>query len=279
MRYKRSTMSSRLYSRAHSGAGLLLVLLFFSGCASHPWGDLVDEQQHTQLYGVYKQLVENNRGCSSAYDGELVATLDTPIQSTSMDGYFQILYPNYIKYVVNNPLGQPLFGVAAKGSWFQVLNIPDKTYSLVSHRSYALRNDIPKSFLGGSWFDWITGRPLAAKVKILEIRSAEEAGGMWFLIGTAEEEPRLLERVLVDVDQTLLLERVVIDREKNPLASITYRDWDEATGCKLPMSISISGLSFGARADLAFSEVKRAALGPKDFSLPHPPGFVKKVMP
>lgn len=279
MRYKRNSTILRLRNLARTGPGLLLLLLLFSGCASHPWGDLVDEEQNTRLFSVYTQIVENNRGCSSAYDGELVATLDTPVQSTSMNGYFQILYPTYIKFVVNNPLGQPLFGVSAKGSWFQVLNIPDKTYSLVSHRSYALRNDIPMSFLGGNWFDWITGRPLAAKVKILEIRSDQEMRGTWFMIGTTDDEPRLLEHILVDVEKKLLAERVVIDQEGKPLANLLYSDWDKATGCMLPMSISISGLSFGARADLAFSEVKRTKLGPKDFSLPYPRGFAKKIMP
>jgi hypothetical protein len=279
MGYRKSSTTSRRVSSRRIGT-IALVLALLSGCASHqPWGDLVDADQTLQLTGNYRDLVSRNRNCGSAYDGELVATLDTQVSSTSMQGYFQILYPGYLKFVVNNPFGQPLLAVSADGSHFQVLNTTDKTYSLVSHRSYGLRNDIPTSILKGSWFDWLTGRPLSRKVTILEIRNDTEARGLWYSIGTDGEEPQLLEHILLGTQDNLLLERVLVDQEENSLANISYLEWDESTGCLLPKSIAITGLSFGARADLLFSEVKRAELVPRQFKLPYPQGYVKKLMP
>ncbi|NNK93571.1 MAG: hypothetical protein HKP41_04385 [Desulfobacterales bacterium] len=70
-----------------------------------------------------------------------------------------------------------------------------------------------------------------------------------------------------------------MDRKGKQLASMTYDNWHAIGECDQPLSITVAGLSFGTRADLALSELEATSFVGKDFRIPYPPSYFRQYWP
>lgn len=256
-----------------------LSLLLLSGCARPPWGIPVDEERRSLLIAGYERHLQQARRCGNEFDGEVVLHWRTRLDTVSLNGYYQIMSPSYLRLTVANPLGQPLVILAANGSSYQVLQTAKRMYYAGSLRSYGARNRIPAPFLSGPWFDWLTGRPISTAARIGDIRDDSGARGVWFSLVTDDDRAVVLEHILVEPTGGRLLERLVVNEHDEMQARVSYDNWQQVEQCFLPLHISITGLSFGAEAQIRFSEVRSAPLTLSDFTLPVPPGYLRQLMP
>ncbi|MBE0582487.1 MAG: hypothetical protein IH612_01850 [Desulfofustis sp.] len=260
---------------------LLSLLLLVNGCARSPWSDPVDdEQRRQQLIGEYDRYREQAAQCSPAFDGNLIVNWQTTVDSVSLSGYYQIMHPSSLRLNVTNPLGQPLVVIATAAGSFQVLHVPRQTFYAGSLRSYALRHDVPLALLSGPSFDWLTGRPIAAGARIADISEDSAARGLWYAVvrnGKRGSVP--IEHVLIDPTVGVIVERIVVDEEGEFQARISYTNRPELDGCAPPQTVTITGISFWAEAQLQFSEVQPAGLTATDFKLPVPSGYLQQIMP
>ena len=271
------------FSRAHriklSYSLLLLLLLNLSGCASPPWGEIVSEQQSSELGQHYLQLIEQNKTCSTGFDGELKVQFITGLETIAQAGFFQMLAPSYLQIVISNPFGQPVLALSTNGRFYQELNSANRTLKTVTLRSFSHRNDIPVSFMRAHWFAWLTGRPLSAGYRIRAIREDSEGRGFWVEVGDNSEAALPLEYLLIDPPHNQVIERTIVEQDGTAQATIAYSGWQSISGCEQPMNISVTGLSFGATADLEFSDLRQAVLQSKDFNLPYPQGYSRQFQP
>ena len=258
---------------------LLFLVLSISGCASPPWGKIVSEQVSNETGQLYGRFIEQSKECSSGFDGDVIARFHTQLKNITQAGFFQMLEPSYIKIVVSNPLGQPLLVISSNARIYQELNSINRTFKTVTHRSFSIRNEIPPSFMRGHWFAWLTGRPLSDDYQIRAIREDPEARGVWLEIGADTEAATALEHVLMDFSGNHLIERIIVAEDGSFQATISYADWQTISACEQPMNISVSGLSFGATANLMFSDLREAELKPRDFNLPYPQGYRRQYLP
>lgn len=258
----------------------LLLLVLAGGCARSPWTEPVDDERHRQLLAAYDDHRRQAAQCGDAYDGDLNLSWRTSVDSVALAGYFQIQHPASVRFNVTNPLGQPLVAVAVATGGFQVLHVPRQTFYAGSIRSYALRHDVPPALLSGPLFDWLTGRPIASGVRVADIRGDKQERGVWYaLVRDGKNRTLPIEHLLLDPTTGQVVERVVVDDQDEQHARISYDDWQPAGNCRLPLAVTITGISFWAEAELRFSEVLPARLSPADFKLPVPSGYLRQFMP
>jgi outer membrane biogenesis lipoprotein LolB len=271
----------RAKSRQPAVLLLLSLLLLVNGCARSPWSDPVDDEQHRQqLISEYDRYRELAAQCSPAFDGNLIVNWQTTVDSVSLSGYYQIMRPSSLRLNVTNPLGQPLVVIATAAGSFQVLHVPRQTFYAGSLRSYALRNDVSLALLSGPFFDWLTGRPIAAGVRVAEINEDSSARGFWYAVVRDGKKGAVpIEHVLLDPAAGMIMERIVVDEQGEFQARISYDNRQEIDGCAEPLTVTITGISFWAEAKLQFSEVRPAGLTATDFKLPVPSGYLQQIMP
>ncbi len=258
----------------------LLLLLLAAGCARVPWTEPVTDERHQQLLAHLDQQRRQAARCGTAYDGDLNLSWRTSVDTVALAGYFQIQRPSSLRFNVTNPLGQPLVAVAVTTGDFQVLHVPRQTFYAGSLRSYALRHDIPPAVLSGPLFDWLTGRPIGGGVRVADIRDDKNARGIWYaIVWDGKKKTVPIEHLLLDPTSGLVVERVVVDEHDERHARISYGDWQQVGDCRLPLVVTVTGISFWAEAELRFSEVQPAGLSPSDFRLPMPPGYLRQFMP
>ncbi len=258
---------------------LLFFILGLSGCASPPWGEIVDEQKSGQTAQLYERLVEQSKTWSSGFDGELTAQFHSQLENIAYSGFFQMLAPSYLKFVINNPLGQPVVAIASNGRIFQILNTTDRILKTVTLRSFSLRNGIPQSFMRGHWFAWLTGRPLQEGNKIRSVREDPEGKGVWLEIGDSTGSGAPLEYVLLDPSTPRITERIIVENDGSLQATIAYGNWQPLSTGEQPMHIAVSGLSFGASATFVFTDLRATEMKPRDFNLPFPQGYSRQFLP
>ena len=270
----------QIFKRMHGGGWLLLlVMLSISGCASRPWGGIVDEQKSGEAAQRYERLVEQSETWASGFDGELTAQFHSQLEDIAYSGFFRMLAPSYLKFVISNPLGQPMVAIASNDRLYQILNTTDRSFKTVTLRSFSLRNGIPQSFMRGHWFAWLTGRPLQEQIRIRSIREDPAGRGVWLEIGDNTEAAAPLEYLLLDPSRPRIIERIIVDSDSSLQATIAYENWQPLSGGEQPMHIAVSGLSFGATATFVFNDLRAAELKPRDFNLPFPQGYSRQFLP
>lgn len=258
----------------------LLLLLLAGGCARAPWMEPVDDERHRHLLARYDEHRHGAAQCGTAYDGDLNLSWRTSVDSVALAGYYQIQRPSSLRFNVTNPLGQPLVAVAVAAGGFQVLHVPRQTFYSGSLRSYALRHDIAPAVLSGPLFDWLTGRPIGGGVRVADIREDKSARGVWYAVVRDHKKGTVpIEHLLLDPASGLVVERIVVDEQDEQHARVSYDDWQQVGACRLPMVVTVTGISFWAEAELRFSEVQPARLSPSDFTLPVPSGYLRQFMP
>lgn len=253
--------------------------IFPSGCAQKPFGPPIEGVDYSQLNEQYQNYRESFESCGTGYDGEVIVSWSYTLDGFSFSGYFKTLLPVSLQFTALTPLKQPLFSLSSDGSWFQTLDISKRIFRKGSLRSFAVRHEIPENFVSGEWGTWLTGRPLSAAPFVISIAKDNANRGIWFSVADNRDATQPQEHVLVELGEQKILERAIIDKQGKISATIHYADWQRIQDCLQPMTILISGLTFGAEATLHFSDVQEAVLNGDSFNLPIPPGYSRQFLP
>lgn len=261
-------------------AALLLVVFSLSGCARppSPWTESLDEDQRRLAEQRFIASASSRADCGPAWDADLSVTWSAPVRSVSFSAYCQVLAPSYLKIIASDPLGLPLLAVATNGTTYQQLDVTKKTSIYGSLRSWAVSNDLPLQLVK-NWPDWLQGMPTIAPSRITEVRLDGQQRGVWLSISREGNEAVTEEYILFDQAEARILERMIVDALGEVRGVISYRQWQRTNGCLRPVHISISGLPYGAAAELIFSDIRETELTPEDFKLTIPPSFQKILMP
>lgn len=259
---------------------LLLVGAFLSGCARSPspWTDSLEGAQRRSAEQSFIDSVRSQADCGPAWDSDLSVTWRGPVRTVSFTAYCQVLAPSYLKLIATDPLGLPLLAFATNGTTYQHVDTTKQTTVYGNLRSWAIGNDLPLQLVK-SWPKWLRGLSVVSLARIAEVRIDGQQRGVWLTISREGNEAVIEEYILFDQAEGKILERMIVDDLDEVRGVISYRQWQRTSQCLRPVEIWISGLPYGAGAELLFSDIRETRLAPENFKLTIPPSFQKILMP
>lgn len=265
----------------HPGWELLFLLLFIltlSSCAKTPWTSLLEGEQKSGVETSYMNFTASQHVCRPSWDAEVEIRWTSSVRNFSFSGYCRMLEPAFLKFIVSNPLGQPLRVTATNGTNYRDIDTLERSIVTGGLRSWAVRHDLPLNLVKGNWLDWISGRSSATVGQIAEMRLDSQNRGAWLSMAGADSE-EIEEHILFDWENNKLIERILLDERNRPFATLAYIEWQEIDQCLYPVALSIDGLPLGGQVDLSFTDIRQSEFEPADFNVDIPRGFLRTWLP
>ncbi len=94
---------------------LLLLMFLLAGCAGKPWTTQVTDQEGLHVRQIFEEIQERDASCFCCLDAKVSFFWDGPGEDRSISGFLQLMLPSSVKFVVTNPLGQPLYAIVSDG--------------------------------------------------------------------------------------------------------------------------------------------------------------------
>ena len=265
-------------TRGWSFAFLLFVLILCSsGCARKPWGTSLEEKEYDSALLLAGEMAKKNSQCVRGIQADLKVEYTNPLEKRSFSGYLLYSPPAAYKFVVSNPLGQPLLIVAGDQKNYQAISTLDTKYIAGGMTSFALRHQLPIYFLKGRWDDWLTGKNTIPTEYITDISLDRQSRGIWL---TFEDNSGVknISHILVDPEKKIILKHVLETQQRKSLATIDYSDYLEDQSCLQPQNIVISGLDYGTTINFQLADTELVT-ETKTFSLSPPQGYLRQFRP
>ncbi len=279
MRYKTNTLKKDI-----SILCLVATTLFFSGCAGKRWTGPLEAEENIAIQEVVKRMQAKERGCPQSFDADMKMFWKAPLEERAVEGYLQLLAPSFLKLVISNPLGQPVFVFSGNGKTFQLLEPVRRKHIRGVVRSIALRNEIPLILAQGDWFAYLTGRLPGRQLDIIEILQDKTNETIWLQISTPAAKNKLVEGKLylhLDSQHEKVLGYLFLDDKGNTLAEFSYAEKEgEKDHCTVQPRILVGGLPWGAEIRIELDNISNFdRIQKRDFTLPVPRGFSKQLWP
>lgn len=255
---------------------IMLAVFFLAGCARKPWTDPLADSEAESVTQLVDSLVARDARCGETLEGDLVLFYQNPFEKKALSGFLQFSMPSSFKFVMTNPIGQPIFAVAGDQNSFQAINTLQRSYLAGSLRSFGLRNDIPSHFLKSEWGPWLTGRNLLSSHMITDIRKDRKSRGVWLTFENKNQAG--LQHLLLDTEREVFPVRVLEEGSGRKVVEVTYNNWISVERCKQPLEINITGLDYGTNIHITLSDVSLTE-DKKTFRLQPPPGYSRQFMP
>ncbi len=254
----------------------MLAAVLLAGCARKPWTDPLAGSEAEAVIQLVDSLVARDMECGDTLEGDLILFYQNPFEKQALSGFLQFSMPSSYKFVITNPIGQPVLAVAGDQNSFQAINIFERSYLAGSLQSFGLRNDIPSHFLKNDWGPWLTGRNLLAGRMITDIRKDRDSRGVWLTFENKNQAG--LHHLLLDMEEEIFPVRILEDGSGRKVVEVTYNNWITLEGCRQPLEINITGLDYGTNIHMELSDVTLIDER-KTFRLQPPPGYIKQFMP
>lgn len=255
---------------------IILAISFIAGCARKPWTDPLAGSEVESVTQLVDSLVARDAECGETLEGDLVLFYQNPLEKKALSGFLEFSMPSSFKFVITNPIGQPVWAVAGDQNTFQAINIPQRSYLAGSLRSFGLRNDIPSLFLKSDWGSWLTGRNLLSGQMITDIRKDRDSRGVWLTFENKNQAGQ--HHLLLDKEKEIFPVRILEDGSGRKIVEVTYNNWINVERCRQPLEINISGLDYGTNIHIELSDVSLTDER-KTFRLQPPPGYSRQFMP
>ncbi|MCX5871481.1 MAG: hypothetical protein NTY00_12845 [Deltaproteobacteria bacterium] len=234
---------------------LILLVLFLNGCAGKPWTSPVAEDETALITRTFAEMQQRDASCSCCLDAKTTLSWDGPGEDRSVAGFLQLMLPASLKFVVLNPLGQPLYALVSDGQEFQSINTTLKQHMIGKISSLAAQYKIPESLLSENWGYWLTGRLQEKGVMIETIRRDGSGRGVWITMQYPGDAALAKTHLLIRPETRQLLARVLVDHQGDTIATISYNRRSGQDDCAPVSSITITDLPYGSKLSIDFAEI------------------------
>ncbi len=260
---------------------LLFCCLIFSGCAQKRWNEELTEEENKTVEIILRDMQQQEKSCFQSFDTDMKMFWKTPTGDSAVEGYLVLRSPSSIKFVITNPLGQPVFAFTGNGKTFQLLKANEKRHIRGNVRSLAIRNQIPLILARDDWFAYLSGRLPLRKLTVEESAKGSD-NTLWLKIATAKG-PYTTGSIYLQIDpaKKKLLSYLFLDDDGDVLAEIRYgKQKTGTTPCDVHTDIQVSELPWGSAIRIklknisGFNQFKKT-----DFVLPVPKSFRTQLWP
>lgn len=263
---------------------LISVLLCFllSGCAGQRWSGPLPEEEQGGIPQLIAAIQKVEKECPDSLDADALIFWKSPLDDWGVEGYMQLLSPSFIKFIVSNPLGQPVYAFASNGDGYQILLPRQYRHIRGNIRSLAIRKELPQILVLGDWFSYLTGKLPTASFEVVEINRDAKDTSIWLHIVSAGSgrEPGSV-WVHLDREQKTVLGYLFLDSNQETVAEIVYgNQQDRNDSCSSENEIKITELPWGAELTIQLKDISHSSqFSKKDFSLPVPPSYNTQLHP
>jgi hypothetical protein len=283
---RKNLMACRRNKKGWNRAILLLAAaflnLFLGGCARQRWTESLTQEEMAGVAQIVHLMQEESKSCANSFDATALIFWKTPMEVSAIEGYLQLLAPSFFKFVINNPLGQPLYAISSNGRAFQSLHIAQQKHIRGNIRSLALRNKILPILISSNWFAYLSGRLPDRPVKIEEINRDPVSQTIWLLLPNPEPAGTT-EKVYIHLAlaKREVLGYLILDSKGGTLAEISYKEHEGKRDlCLPPKNIAVTNLPWGIEFRIELKEIRtNIQFHENDFSLPVPPGYTTQLQP
>jgi len=275
---------------------ILLVLFSIPGCGGRPWTDALGEKESDDVEKLFHQMRAAENLCFCCLEADITITLNSPLEKTSIGGYLQLMTPSSIKFIMTNPLGQPVFALTTNGKTFKSINTLKRKFLSGGLGSLMLHHNTPAYMLSENWVAYLTGRIPNGTVEIVGAYNDRENRGIWLTVRLSDGVRKRINHLLIDKEERKLLTRMIVNEipeyegsenesyenedSEEIIAIITYDDWLNKDNCRIPTRLNISKLSFGSQVNIHLSEIStNLQLKPNNFTIKPPPGYLRQFLP
>lgn len=257
-----------------------LFLLGLGGCVTLPRFVAVPEHEEKAVADSFHATVTRHQKCDCCVDANLTVTFNSLLQSGAVSGYFQGKSPSYMKFVGENPFGQPLLIFTTNGKEFSYISVFDqKVYegdvTGATYQKYA-----PNGFDAEHGFYWLTGKLRPGPFKIHAIGRQKDGNNYW--IKLSWEDHAISSLILYDQAEGLIRRHMLVDNNDKTLLDIQYSNYEKIeTGetekrCRLPGEVMVKSSDRHATLALRFRDWGGNPDFPEeDFAPFFPAGFEK----
>ncbi len=234
------------------------------------------EDQHIRQ--IFEEMLVRDSSCFGCMDARVRVFWDGLGEARSISGFLQLMLPSAVKFVVTNPLGQPLYAMVSDGRDFQSINTPLRQHTSGNISALMRQYGIPVPLFSDQWGYWLTGRLHEQGAGIEAIRQDEAGRGVWLTMRYPGEEAPAHSHLLLQPETRRLLSRILVDGQGETIATLSY-DYGTAHGdCPVVSRLSIIGLPYGSKLSIEFAEVLTdQVFSASRFRLKVPPGYEEKV--
>ncbi len=260
----------------------VLLCLLLGGCARKHWSETLEEEESAEIAAIVSSMQEETRSCPNSLDADVLIFWESPLAKNGVAGYLQILSPSFIKFVLSNPLGQPVYAFSTNGKTFQSLETLQRKHIRGNIRSIAIRKEIPPILLSGDWFAYLTGRLPERLVKVQEVNRDVSDQTVWLHLPPLGSSFATEKAYMhLDPEKRAVLGYLFLDQQGRTLVEITYKGQRNGTDLCTPReNIDVTGLSWGTELRIELQEIRTdTQFQEEDFSLPVPPGYETQLRP
>lgn len=259
-----------------------LAFLILSGCARPRWSEPLEDEENTEVAGIITAMQEADKSCPDSFDGDALIFWKSPLNDTGVSGYLQLLAPSFVKFIISNPLGQPVYAFASNGITFQSLNTRQRLHIRGNVRTLAIRQELPLVLAQGDWFAYLSGRLPARSLGILEVYRDNSDKTVWMLLAPLDSAKTLDKAwVHLDPEKRTVLGYLFLDRDGKTLAELSYNNQEERTDYCMPNEkIILTDLPWGSEIRIELKDIRTDTnYRVTDFSLPVPSGYARQLRP
>ncbi len=267
---------------SHFFLSAVLFCLLLSGCASHHWAEPLTEEEHSQIAEIIAAMQVADKTCPDSFDSEALVFWKSPLSNAAVTGYLQLLAPSFIKFIVSNPLGQPIYAFASNGDTYQSLYTRQQLHIRGGVQSLAIRKKIPQILVQSEWFALLTGHLTSQPLTILKTQHDVSDKTVWLLLAHLETNRTLEETWLhLDPDKRKILGYLFLDRDGKTVAEIVYKNSkDRVDYCTPNEKTTITNLPWGVEIIVELKDIQtNTEFSSIDFTLPVPRGYKKQLQP
>lgn len=233
----------------------LLLIPALAGCAGKPWTTPATDLETITVTQTFEEMQERDASCFCCMDAKAGLFWDGPGEDRAVNGFLHLMLPSSVKFVVTNPLGQPIYAMVTDGVEFQSVNTTLKQSVTGEISALMMQYDIPPSLLSANWGYWLMGRLHEQGAMIDAVRQDESGRGVWITMRYPGEGALAESHLLIEPAGKKLLARVLVDQEGKNIAAIAYEHGAAQDDCMVADKITITDLPYGSRLSIELTGI------------------------
>ena len=249
-----------------------IILLINTSCAGLPTRPPLPEAESEMVRNSFRQMVLEQRQCSSFVDADLTVTIDSKFYSGTMSGYLLAMVPSSLKIVGINPFGQPLVVLITDGQKFKYALLNESLSYEGEVGGESFQRYAPTGFDPATSFYSLIGRFSPGEVRILNISGDPEGRGVWLQVEQGNDQMGSL--LLFDPERRIILKHIKLDESAEKMTmEIAYSEHQRGE-CGLPVKISVSSKGHSGNLILRLDNWQAGeTFSADDFEMEFPPSF------